>query len=131
MFFVCRHIAKLSTVFIFVLWVGSANAQSHAPDYYDLIVELPNLSPEKELTVLVASLTALGGIKYEGYCNHMKCLLLKVDRNIHTGDAAIMNKLKENSTLFFIKSTGKISQVLENCRDVKVPVTENPGAPVD
>lgn len=120
-----------ATVFYFliiaVFGFSNARAQIHMPVYRELIVELPNLNFHKSLNSTVFPVVSLGGIKYEGICIQMKCLLLRVDENIHADNSAIMNKLKDLNVAFVIKPTGKIWQVKEQCQD---PVS-NSQEPVD
>lgn len=129
MFFINGKATAFYFACILVFKITSTPAQVHAPVYRELIIELPELSADKDLNSIVISLGALNGIHYEGYCSQMKCLLLKVDENIHPANDAIMNKLKEKTSSFFIKPTGKIHQVLENCKDPILP--NNDSEPVE
>lgn len=112
--------SKVTVLYFFlvvVLGFFNVRAQTHLPVYRELIVELPNLNFDKSLNSTVFPVISLGGIKYEGICVQMKCLLLRVDENIHADNSAIMNKLKDLNVLFVIKQTGKIWQVKEQCKD--------------
>lgn len=113
-----------SAIFCFFLFFSffslSARAQNHPPVYREVLIELPKLSTEKGLNTTVFSLIAMGGIKYEGYCEHMKCLLIKADENLYADNSSIMNKLKELTSSFVIKPSGTIKQVLSNCHDTAI-----------
>lgn len=112
-----RPSAILYFILVFNFCSLQVDAQSHPPVYREIIVELPVLSTGKNLNTTIFGLVALGGIKYEGYCEQMKCLLLSADQNIHPDNGLIMNKLKELAGSFIIKPTGKIHQVLSSCKD--------------
>ena len=108
----------------FSLCFIQTKAQSHEPHFRELIVELPALSSEKSLSNTVFGLVSMGGIRYEGYCEQMKCLMLTIDENTYTNDLLIMNKIKEFNTSFNIKPTGKIYLVKEACKDPTLLNTE-------
>ncbi len=106
-------------------------AQNHLPVYRDVIIELPHLGAEKDLSTTVVSLLAAGGLTYEGYCEQMKCLLIRADMNVHPDNTAIMNKLKDAQLDFQIKPTGKIVQVLTACHDPAKPPSGSLASPTD
>lgn len=101
----------------FCISVSGTYAQSHAPNFHELIIELPVINAEKSLNSVVFGLVGMGGIRYEGYCSQMKCIMLSVDENIYPDEKEIMITLKELNTPFIIKPTGKIALVKEACKD--------------
>ncbi len=119
---------RRSACFYFVIFLAGifspASGQSHVSSYRELLIEVPQMNAEKSLPGTVTNLVALGGIHYIGYCDQMKCLLLKADESVHANNVQIMNKLKDLNIPFLIKPTGKISQVLAACKD---PVQESSG----
>ncbi len=117
--------AILYFILVFNLCYLQAKAQTHLPVYREVIVELPAFSAGKSLNTTVFGLLALGGIKYEGYCEQMKCLLLSADQHTHPDNVLIMNKLKELTGSFVIKPSGKIHLVLSSCKD-PVAVVQDP-----
>jgi|GEM_PF-3550410 len=115
---------KITTFYfgcICLFYCSVSTAQTHPPVYREVIIQLPHLSADKNLDQAVVSLLSLGGIKYEGFCSQLKCLLLNADENIHPDNTAIMNLLKAMNADFVIKPTGKIHQVQESCKDPLQP----------
>ncbi len=86
-------------------------------NYKELILGIP----ECEQNVLrweqvKNTLKTMNGVKVEGFCSRHDCVVLSVNRDIHTNDQAIIDKIKEinPSYTIFVKQATK-EQILQDC----------------
>ena len=110
------------------MFLSDSKAQLHEPVFREVILELPSINADKTLHDVLFGLVAMGGIRYEGYCDQMKCLMLNVNQDIYLDNTAIMTTLKTFNTPFFIKPTGKIYLIKQVCKD---PLIINPEPTAD
>lgn len=108
-----KHL-QLSIAFVLLLSSHFVYAQA---EYAELILGIP----ECEQNVLrweqvKNKLKTMNGVKVEGFCSRHDCVVLSVNRDIHTNNQAIIDKIKEinPSYTIFVKQATK-EQILQDC----------------
>jgi hypothetical protein len=102
----------------FVVFLTTFNSQNScaqtAPNYQELIVQIPVVIT-REFSQLKADIIALGAIQFINYCESEQCLMLKMDRNVHLNDTALLNLLKTKNLPFEVKTDATIAQAMSQC----------------
>lgn len=112
----------LSALFFFLSGISTLKAQA-PPVFQELILQIPSIDEDRSLPQLKADLLALGGIQYINYCNSLKCVMLKIDRNLHPNDQAVHHFFEVKLIPYHIKTGASISQVLSKCTDQNTTTT--------
>lgn len=106
----------LSTLFFFLTAISTLSAQA-PPVFQELILQVPSVDESRSLPQLKTDLLALGGIQFINYCNSLKCIMLKIDRNIHPNDQVVHHMFEVKLIPYHIKTGATISQILSKCTD--------------
>jgi len=117
--------------FIFICLLHfSANSQneklsspSPAPLFSEVSIGIPNLKPE-QYEAVKASVSAIGGVKWAGFCEDQQYVFLFVNRKEVPDNETISNAiLTVNSDLKLYYKSASINLLLNNCRDKEKAMT--------
>ena len=114
----------LTPFFLFVLAASFSNAQQStlttttATRSDELILHMPYVDKAKTLQTVISMVESSKYIVPVAFCDDLKCLLLRVDKNYPEKSGRILQDLKDAGFAFEIKSNATIQQVLNQSQDI-------------
>jgi hypothetical protein len=106
----------LSIVFLLFICCFYAQAQT---DYKELVLGIPECKQTyNEWNKVKAKLQNMHGVRIKGICSIHDCILLEVDRNIHTNNQAIFDKIKEADSRYTIfEKQATFGEMMQMCQE--------------
>ena len=83
----------------------------------EMIIEIPEAQPDRNLADITSALQNLGGISVAGFCNSEKCIFLNVDRSLQPANDPIMRAITNLGYHPQLKTSGTIQQAQDACKD--------------
>lgn len=108
----------ISICFLIALCMsGQVLAQSEAPRYRDMVIEIQGLDEGKRLPALKQQLQQGGQvIRVEAFCADQGWLLLRITEDAITGDEQVEQLLKPMGLSFLIKTGATRKEFNEACK---------------
>jgi hypothetical protein len=108
----------LICLLVFLKFSFAENSFSRVPsNITEMIIEIPEAQPDRNVTEITSALQSLGGITVVGFCNSEKCIFLNVDRSLQPADDPIMRAITNLGYHPELKTSGTIQQAQDACKD--------------